>query len=111
MQAVFLARGPRDVGDVRGVCEVHVQGTGFGAIVGRRGGEGGGHLPAFEGGGSVVGGVDDGCCGEMLLFCRLGLGGEEGRREREEGEEREEAHFGVYTVWSTYGVRVVELDV
>ena len=97
VQAVFLARGPRDVGDVRGICEVHVQGTGFAAMVGGRGGEGGGDLPAFEGGGGVVWGVDDGGCGEVLLVFGLGLGGEEGRGEREEGEEREEAHFVEYT--------------
>lgn len=80
VQTVLLTGGPRDIGDVRGVGEVHVQGTGFGAIVGGRGGEGGGELPAFEGGG-VVWGVDDGGCGEVLLIFGLGLGGEEGRGE------------------------------
>ena len=93
VQAVFLAWGPRDVGDVRGVCEVHVQGAGFGTIVGGRGGEGGGELPAFEGGGGVVWGVDDGGCGEVLLVFGLGLRGEEGRGEGKEREEGEEAHF------------------
>lgn len=99
VQAVFLMRRAHDVVHFADICEVEIHGAGGGAVEGC-GVEGGGNLPAFEGGGFVVGGVDDGGCGEVfLLLVVLARGSQDAGGEGEEGEEGEEAHFDCLVGW------------